>query len=125
MITLKQLIEAIRQVAATEPDFVYSSGGDQRTCEYTPNDRNRCGCIVGEALVLLGVAPKRLHNLDMLGYVDNVTWGAPRTVAELSDLVTAEALTSSWVRLVQEYQDNGSDWAGAVNRADERVGVPA
>lgn len=125
MITLNQLVDAVRQVAATEPDYIYDNGDDSSTCEYTPNDRNRCGCIVGEALRLLGVSRERLRALDLLGYTENVSWGAPRAVDELSDLLTTEALTSSWVRLVQEYQDAGSDWSGAVNRADERVGVPA
>ncbi len=125
MITLKQLIEAIRQVAATEPDFVYDNNDDQSSCDYTPNARNRCGCIVGEALMLLGVSRERLRAVDLLGWNTNVSWGMAVIIDELEDLVAPEALNSSWVRQVQSAQDDGHSWGDAVADADERVGVPA
>jgi len=119
MITLNQLVEAIRQVAATEPDFIYDGDGND-SCNYAPNASNRCGCIVGEALHLLGVPRERLRALDLIGHETAIGWGCPQVARELGDLVEPAALDSDWVQCVQVEQDKGSAWADAVLTADQQ-----
>lgn len=122
-ITLLQLIEAIRQVAAGEPDFVYDTADRTASCDYAPNALNRCGCIVGEALALLGVPRERLARLDMMaaGNGQINSWGTRPLAGVLADLVEPDALYSYWVILVQTAQDGGRSWAEAVAYADELV----
>lgn len=115
MITLSRLIDVIRQIAATEPNFIYNGA----VCSYTPNSRNRCGCIVGEALVLLGVPYEILTMLDAdaARYIPT-QWAATATKAVLAGLLTAEALDSEWVACVQRLQDSGQSWGDAIAHAD-------
>lgn len=120
MITRAQLIEWIRKVAATEPDFVYDTNQGRQSCTYLSNCYNAGGCIVGEALANLGLPHQLLQALDALGRQGiNVAWGAQDTVELLTGHVEPLALTSEWVMHVQVMQDGEYAWADAVREADE------
>jgi hypothetical protein len=124
VITEKELIDAIRQVAATEPDRVYKTDSSQSACSYLPNALNPCGCIVGEALALLGVPREVLSQADRLGMTAlGSEWGSPRLAEILEEYVTTEALESPWVCAVQEAQDLHEPWDAAVEGADALFGV--
>lgn len=120
MITLSRLIDTIRQIAATEPDFVYNIGSDpDSVCAYAPNRLNRCGCLVGEALRVLGVPDRVLADLDALAASFTPTqWGSIAAREALAHLVEADALSSPWVAYVQNVQDGGYSWGEAVAQAD-------
>ncbi len=121
MITQPQLIEAVRYVADTEPEFVYTREGVW-TCTYRPSSPNHCGCIVGEALVHLGVPVALLEQLDQRAYTySDAAWGAAGTALILQAVVAPEALFSKWVKQVQYYQDQGRSWGMAVRMADEKA----
>lgn len=123
MITLSRLVAAIRRLASRDPDFVYYTGRDG--CAYAPSTHRPCGCIVGEALQMLGVPVEALADLDRLAdrFVD-VRWGSSAVRKELADWVTEEALGSDWVVLVQRLQDSGMrTWSDAVRIADSEAGV--
>lgn len=115
MITLSQLIERIRIVAATEPDFVYPP----IVCTYLPNEMAHCGCIVGEALADLGVDRALLQIIDHLAPQGiPVNWAARPVIAVLGDVVERDALLSLWVSRVQNLQDEGVSWGDAIKTAD-------
>lgn len=121
MITQSQLIEAVRCIAGTKPDYIYRASSGR--CTYRPNINNPdCGCIVGEALLHLGVPVKRLERIDQrcVDY-DPVAWGTTGPKAILADLFEPDALDSRWVASVQFYQDQGHPWAAAIRRADEKA----
>lgn len=124
MIGLSALIEKIRIVAATDPDTIYQTDGNRSRCNYLPNGRNPCGCIIGEALLDAGVPEDKLAELDraMLpdddGQLAAAGWGDDGALRILDGLLTHEALTSPWVMFVQEMQDQSVPWAQAVLRAD-------
>src|SRR5688500_4678844 len=124
MIDEAQLIEAIRYVAATEPDRIYAVAdphGHSLACNYRPNQNNPCGCIVGEALAFLGVPAELLAELDLLQQrTVPAAWRAPALASVLDDRLTTAALKSGWVALVQAGQDTGLRWADAVRAADDR-----
>lgn len=129
MIGAALLIEKVRYVAATDPDRVYNSRGRiGEGCTYRPNDRNDCGCIVGEALILAGVPVEKLEELDAvllggLGDKQSVAtgWGDEDCRRVLAGFVTEGALSAPWVMCVQSGQDNGNSWANAVGFADNMV----
>lgn len=117
MITESQLIERIRIVAATEPDFVYQCAG---ACNYLPNQHNCCGCIVGEALIDLGVDRSLLQVLDDWAPQGiAVSWGSNPVLSLFNGILEPKALVSPWVRRVQAAQDDYQTWGEAIRNADE------
>lgn len=123
MIEESALIRQIRTVTATQPDFVYNNTPDTalagiayRRLSYRPNENNRCGCGVGEALIELGVPAEVLQELDRCPQPTG--WAAPAAQRALQDWVTREGLVSAWVQAFQEYQDMGLSWSEATGRAD-------
>jgi len=124
-VTLAQLVEKIRIVAATEPDRVYVADPDVPECNYRPNKFNSCGCIVGEGLAEAGVPVSVLAELDAgsaepLGDQTGVGWGDPQCKQILARYVTSRALNSKWVRYVQSAQDAHLPWGDAVREADRQ-----
>lgn len=126
MIGQPLLIEKVRIVAATDPDLIYQNDEGQRLCNYLPNARNRCGCIVGEALVEAGLPREKLAELDAAmvtadPWSPGVSWGDEAARQILDGLVSHQALTSPWIAYVQEMQDDGKPWAEAVRQADNQA----
>lgn len=115
-VDVKDLIKAVREVAAENPDHVYKSqnGGG---CNYTEADGS-LGCIVGHAMAKLGkqLPPPGDYDMDMVtsSYVSSDAW------SDLLDVGSA-SYESRWIRRVQSYQDTGSPWSEAVRLADTEI----
>lgn len=118
MIDEKHLIEAVRQVAATEPDMVYPAGVVPR---YTGRRWMCAPCLVGDALMLAGVPQAVVAKLDDPDLMRDkaVFWGSPAVVRILGGHLTEDAARSVWVRAAQREQDRSATWAEAVAAADE------
>lgn len=112
LITEEQLQDAIRAQAAEMPDFRYTTDSGSMTCYYYADDNNPRGCIVGAALVSLGVPTAILP--DLVGWAGHLT-----NRRFLADLLTEEAITSQWVQVVQWAQDRGKTWGEAVAAAED------
>ena len=55
---VEQIVEKVRAYAEAYPDFVYTPDTRRNivgACTYAPNEPNPCGCIVGAALVAVGL----------------------------------------------------------------------
>lgn len=115
MIDESRLIEAIRSVAATEPDLIYP-GSRVNICRYRPSKNSHCGCLVGEALFELEVPILLIEELDE--QQADVTWGQTAVARILAGELTEAALNSPWVKVVQLEQDTGVAWGEAVAIAD-------
>lgn len=99
----------IRRIAAENPDHVYlpDVAGE---CVYTEmdTDDHRVGsCIVGKALINLGVDPVRL------------SWSEGKFAASvLGEPGAAADSIIGWINTVQQYQDDKISWGRAVAKAD-------
>lgn len=122
-ITIQQVVAKVRELAAENPDFVYrpTPGGDfHMSCAYVHDEDGtlKPGCIVGAAVIALGVDPKRI--------VDN-RWNTEGAVSLLSRLGIlgpnpygdgVDGPLKSWLDKVQMRQDDRNPWSEAVRRAD-------
>ncbi|MFF0498493.1 hypothetical protein ACFYU5_18960 [Nocardia aobensis] len=117
-IPLTEIIAEIRRIAAESPDYVYKPVVKPNslgigTCEYVERsaDGELVGsCIVGRALVNLGVPP------EVLTFTDDFTPTAFGLLADLDfDVRGAEI---KWIQRVQSGQDQKMSWGDAVARAD-------
>jgi hypothetical protein len=121
VITRSQLIEAIRYIADTDPDYIYAHM-DVLTCTYLPSQGNRCGCLIGEALLYLGVPRALLEQRDQRARAGvGMAWGTENTALVLQAVVERDALFSQWLQHVQQRQDQGWPWFQTVLRADEKA----
>ena len=121
-INAKAFVEAVRGIAARQPDKIYSlpteydeeSGQDiDRECQYVERDEHDDlvgSCILGHALLELGVEPRKLDVVTM-GFVDlekRLELGLPTAVV-------------TWAVTVQDEQDDFKPWGVAVELADAAV----
>jgi hypothetical protein len=118
-IAAEKLIQAVREIAAERPDFVYpaQSRSDGPTCYYTTEDGSP-DCIIGHAMARIGQALPAQRRRDwnechLLNY--SVREGGWPYVLN----TTQENLL--WLGWVQHYQDSGYTWAAAVESADSRL----
>jgi hypothetical protein len=119
MILEQDLVEAVREQAKMYPDRVYQSG-PAGVCTYLAGEHNPdFGCIVGEALLWLGVPRELITEMNTCGGWEHK---ADRIRPTLGNLVAEAALRSTWVAQVQQYQDEGETWAKAVRMADLILG---
>jgi hypothetical protein len=102
-INAKAFVAEIRQLAADNPD-------QTAACKYLDEDGNGV-CIVGKALVNLGVPPAELE------YYEGVS------VRAIADEMFPEmpSLVVEWAHSAQFAQDEGNTWGNAVVQADSRV----
>lgn len=122
LITEERLILTIRIVGATEPDRIYNSVSvdlDGFGCSYRPNMANKCGCIVGEALIELGVPAEVLQRLD--DSRASTAWTEETAVRLLTPYLELQALKSPWVFCVQQQQDQRQTWGQAIILADQQA----
>lgn len=106
-LTLTDIQAEIRRLADEQPDHVYERYG--QSCVYVADDGegNLVGsCIVGRALVNLGVEPETL-TFYIVPTAD--------TLLTSVDLVGPEV---SWIQDVQSEQDYGITWSKAIAYAD-------
>lgn len=128
MLTLDQIIAEIRTIAAESPYFIYTPPEGEAACLYVHTDPvtdeviEGEGCIVGQALVRLGV------DADQLG--GTLTADSVLRDLEKEGLLTtaptgADESKLSWIRNVQCHQDSGVAWREAVEQADTEALMPA
>lgn len=122
MIDAKAFIATIRDIAARTPDKVYSlpteydeeTGQDiERECQYVERDKHDHlvgSCLLGHALLELGVEPRKLDVVTM-GFID---------LEKKLDLGLPSAVVS-WAVTVQDEQDDFKPWGVAVELADAAV----
>lgn len=108
-ISISELENAVREIAAENPDFVYQQtvidNGGNRDCVYF--DEDGCpSCLIGHGLAKLGVVKEDMvdsSNFMAVGQLFGASHGA-ESVRWLSD--------------VQFFQDGGYPWGKAVESAD-------
>lgn len=117
-IPLAEVIAEIRRIAAESPDYVYEPVVKPNslgigTCEYVERsaDGKLIGsCIVGRALVNLGVPP------EVLTFTDDFT---PTAFGLFEDPDhDGRVAEINWIQRVQGGQDRKMSWGDAVARAD-------
>jgi hypothetical protein len=123
------LIEAIRAQAAANPAKVYKPNAHRNQCEYVTDlhsDEPKPGCIVGAALLPMGVP------VDVFGFMEGkyTPFNEMGVGALLTAMNKVEGYSTNageysqdmtWLLAVQNYQDQGCPWAEAVTNADEAV----
>ncbi|GAA2294375.1 hypothetical protein GCM10010149_47940 [Nonomuraea roseoviolacea subsp. roseoviolacea] len=116
-ITDAQLIDAIKTVAAENPDRVYTSPEHMSTtgtCFYVHRDEATDelspGCLVGAALHRLGVPLETLQR--------NEDTNAFNLLSKLFPMLTTQ--TCSFANSAQMDQDGGRSWGEAVAYAESR-----
>lgn len=110
---IKEVISEIRKIADLNPETVYSRDifdqGDD-FCRYVVDGQG--SCIVGRALVNLGIIPQRLHEFEGLKAQDVLV----RIGVDLDHSDQTE-----WVNRVQFHQDANAPWRIAVEKADRYI----
>jgi hypothetical protein len=122
MITTTQLAAEVRRIAAERPGDVYVRPFEKDAgCYYW--HRTKPGCIVGQALFNLGVPGEKLAVCDDVTNFPNLQDGTGvENVVRTQGLVEVDDEYSlSWLTLVQESQDNGTNFAAAVEYADNET----
>lgn len=120
-ITGFQLNQEIRRLAAESPDFVYRpEDPDTGSCVYVVNGVG--SCIVGRALVNLGVDPEWLtEDISITLYPKSRNSERFEKIAgDIPGLVATDD-EIQWANAVQESQDLESRWGVAVLDADAQV----
>ena len=123
-ITLKSLVEEVRNLAAQRPNDRYE-GVDGASCFYTLGTSfdSTCtptgaGCIIGQAYVSLGgVFPDNIleeegEGLESHGIRDALQYLDVDCESDYADYLTG------WLVEVQGAQDGGTTWGRAVSIAD-------
>jgi hypothetical protein len=115
----RSFVKAVRKIAADDPAHIYEppevhEGGNE--CVYVEkNDKGVLvgSCLIGRALVALGVHPKDLPPQDGFQNIASVV---------LDDLKLDLSLpVREWADGVQGEQDAGNPFGTAVRIADEKV----
>lgn len=110
---VKQVISEIRKIAGLNPEIVYGRDifdpGDD-VCRYVIDGKG--SCIVGRALVNLGIVPEHLHEFEGLTAAD--------VLFRLS-VDTDHSDQTEWVDRVQFHQDHSASWKNAVEKADRFI----
>ncbi len=116
--TADAVIAKVREIAAEAPAFVYSETDehDGPTCRYVKNGEG--SCIVGKALVALGVPVDFFDRPSVSGSPLNTVGIWQSTLRDL--LGWQRDLNNDWLQAVQAQQDVGCAWGIAVEFADKR-----
>lgn len=116
-VTLDDVIQATRELAAEFPDNVYEKEVQRINCFYTkgPCSNGSCGCLIGQALIKAGVPKERLEEFDAKeqGGVSTVAYflGIPLVNDKLW-----------WLESVQSWQDMGNSWRACIEHAEAKFG---
>ncbi len=122
--TMSHIVHAVRRLATLYPNAIYIEPDDAGACMYTVGEVNngpqRDGCIIGQALLIEGIAADASN-------MENMEVGAPDMLRQLvndehlaQDIAGIDQSTvRQWFGWVQSVQDGGVTWAEAVRQADE------
>lgn len=106
-ITGADVVREVRALANQSPEFVYTIVDPRGSCLYVHED-GQGGCIVGQALMALGVSAMELGNHE--------GDAAPSVIRDLG--IEASLEEELWLDGVQTYQDDGETWSFAVRTTD-------
>jgi hypothetical protein len=112
MLTITALISKVREIAASNPLFVYTRNDSASSvCLYRPTDDNPQGCIMGAAMRALGY--------DKLPE----GWPIDLVLRDFYPDIYDSALEGeiSWLNDCQSAQDRGICWGEAVTHADTKA----
>lgn len=122
MITIDELMDKVREIASAEPDFRYrtedSMGG---FCSYLGpiGGGEGSGCIIGRALVGLGVDMSGIRGLEEVqhssGPIGELLYDR---VVDVDFDEEKDYSKIVWLDLVQSRQDVGNTWSESVNYAE-------
>lgn len=119
MITGKKVVKRVREIAKENPDFIYTDqGANDSECSYLGRSMSEPnvgqGCIVGQALLDLGVTREEMVEAEIEGVPGY----------EVLEYLGIESKFKHNIFLdyVQESQDDGETWKEAVEYADNEVG---
>lgn len=100
----KQIIQAVRDVAAAKPEYVYKG-----LCFYVLDG---CpACLIGQALWNLGLISAAIE------YRSGNRGGVEEMFEDLGIAVDPDEQT--WLELAQDAQDSEKPWGESVRRADD------
>lgn len=111
---IKEVISEIRKIASLNPETVYSRdifNPGEDPCRYIVDGKG--SCIVGRALVNLGITPERLNEFEGT---------KARDVIFRLAVHTDHSNQTEWVDRVQFHQDANVPWGIAVEKADRYIG---
>lgn len=111
--TASDLIRAVREEAAADPDRVYE-GPSQTTCEYADANGNPL-CLIGHALA-------RLAWLDRIPEVGNAAAISGILTDDWRETMKSTSTQRAWLHYVQKSQDARQSWGQAVDEADHLMG---
>lgn len=125
-IDLDKLIEAVRELAAENPDFVYRRPENLGPCRYDADAWGKGveehGCIIGRALARIGCHPEGSWTQYLGGCrtLFQRHFGLSRSEPPAADVERRIV----WLEIVQRSQDNRVRWGSAVARADLEWPLP-
>ncbi|AOZ63608.1 hypothetical protein SEA_WEASELS2_18 [Rhodococcus phage Weasels2] len=111
MIKVSEVEEEVRRLAKARPYFQYMPpGGHLDSCQYLDEQDGQLvgSCIVGQALVNLGVDKEKLLKQE----------GLPAYTVLANLCETDDKDAQEWIDYVQGRQDAGQCWEQAVYQAD-------
>lgn len=121
------IVERMRALAAADPDRVYGRmGGDADGCSNVDSsDQPGRGCIVGEALMGLGVSREIMTAMEVCAYGEYPPGvGGTDSTSILTWLgISVPDGVDAWIRHAQSEQDNGSRWARAIETTDRNCPI--
>lgn len=120
-VTGDDLVNAIREVAEANPDFVYRAPSVHELCVYV--DEGQPSCLVGHGLWNLGLINETFDNGEPYWAKDaNPNY---QSVCDVLDrLGLWDQMTEAqrvWVGVAQSTQDDSLSWGTSIRRADETV----
>jgi len=131
--TLDDLVNAVREVAAERPDFIYKRRtytNHEKVCVYTEPDGTP-SCIIGVALARVGdpvpswdedrfYSPSVDRELTIFGTRVWLDYFGIDNIWNESDEVRSRI---HWLNYLQNQQDNGATWSEAVEWADRNYAI--
>ena len=128
MTTTTDLINEVRSIAETYPDFEYNYQVPNHriyNCSYFPDTVKGHPvrpCIIGQALINLRVPTRDLYELEA---TQDDTGISEQILTETLRIDIDSPEDVDWLRTAQKRQDYGDTWSTAVNEADRKINEPA
>lgn len=108
-----RIIDAVREVAAGDPDYIYRRG-PRGACVYVLDGQP--DCIIGRAMWALDLIGPDLEHMS------SNSRGIVHLLKEYRSTLDVTPEQLNWLAGVQSYQDCGIAWGEAVDRVDR--GLP-